>query len=76
MSETNDFPPDLLTLQRSWYAAEAAWASDPSEENRAAFSSVAAELYAHPYWAGVKNRHEAEMKLKQASRPAGESPAP
>ncbi|MFJ4192133.1 hypothetical protein [Kitasatospora sp. NPDC089509] len=68
MSDT-DFPADLLELQRRWYAAEADWAADPTEEQRAAFAAVSAELYAHPYRAGVENRHKAEMKLKQAARP-------
>ncbi|MER7850566.1 hypothetical protein ABTZ03_42305 [Kitasatospora sp. NPDC096077] len=70
MSDT-DFPADLLELQRRWFTAEADWAGDPTEETRASFSVVSAELYAHPYWAGVDNRHKAEMKLKQAARPDG-----
>ncbi|MEU4303660.1 hypothetical protein [Kitasatospora aureofaciens] len=68
MSDT-DFPADLLELQRRWYTAEADWATDPTEEKRSAFAAVGAELYAHPYWAGVENRNKAEMKLKQAARP-------
>ncbi|WBP92037.1 hypothetical protein [Kitasatospora cathayae] len=64
-----DFPADLLELQRRWYTAEADWAADPTEEKRTAFAAVGAELYAHPHWATVGNRHEAEMKLKQAARP-------
>lgn len=56
------------------YEAEAVWASDPSEDNRAAFSAVGAELYAHPYWAGVENRNKALMKLKKAGRPGTEEP--
>lgn len=68
MSDT-DFPADLLELQRRWYAAEANWAADPTEEKRSAFATVGAELYSHPYWAGVENRHKAAMKLKQAAHP-------
>ncbi|AUY53688.1 hypothetical protein [Streptomyces sp. CB01881] len=64
-----DFPADLLELQRRWYTAEADWAADPTEEKRAAFTAVGAELYAHPYWGGTDNRHKAAMKLKQAGRP-------
>ncbi|MFD4659645.1 hypothetical protein ACFWP2_28920 [Kitasatospora sp. NPDC058444] len=74
MSDTDDFPLDLLELQRRWYVAEAAWAVDPSEENRAAFSAVSAELHAHPYWAGTEDRHKAAMKLKQAGRPEAGAP--
>ncbi|MFB7678310.1 hypothetical protein ACFC26_43645 [Kitasatospora purpeofusca] len=75
MSDT-DFPADLLELQRRWYTAEADWAADPTEEKLAAFATVGAELYSHPYWATVGNRHEASMKLKQAARPApAQSPA-
>jgi hypothetical protein len=69
VSDAVDFPADLLELQRRWYTAEAGWAAEPSEETRSAFSVVGAELYAHPYWAGVENRHKVEMKLKQAGRP-------
>ncbi|MEU9047432.1 MULTISPECIES: hypothetical protein [unclassified Kitasatospora] len=68
MSDTA-FPADLLELQRRWYAAEAAWAADPTEENRLAFAAVSAELYAHSHWAETGNRHKAEMELKQATRP-------
>ncbi|OKI95113.1 hypothetical protein [Kitasatospora sp. CB01950] len=68
MSDTDDFPADLLDLQRRWYDAEAAWAADPTEEQRTAFTAVGAELRAHPYWAGAENRHKASMKLKQAAR--------
>ncbi|MET8630282.1 hypothetical protein ABZW30_42360 [Kitasatospora sp. NPDC004669] len=68
MSDT-DFPADLLELQRRWYTAEADRAADPNEEKRSAFTAVGTELYAHPYWASVKNRHQADMKLKQAARP-------
>ncbi|MFJ6770958.1 hypothetical protein ACIQOV_08320 [Kitasatospora sp. NPDC091257] len=76
MSDTDNFPHYLLELQRRWYAAEAAWAADPNEENRAAFSAVSAELHAHPHWAGVEDRHKATMKLKQAGRPqTGEATA-
>ncbi|MEU4303407.1 hypothetical protein [Kitasatospora aureofaciens] len=75
MSDT-DFPSDLLELQRRWYTAEAAWAADPTEEKRAAFAMVSAELYAHSHWASAGNRHQAEMKLKQAARPdAAQEPA-
>ncbi|MFE7530323.1 hypothetical protein ACFU7Y_32095 [Kitasatospora sp. NPDC057542] len=69
MSDAVDFPADLLELQRRWYTAEADWMADPTEEQRAAFAAVGAELYAHPYWVGVENRHKAEMKLKQAAHP-------
>ncbi|WP_030246302.1 hypothetical protein [Streptomyces sp. NRRL S-350] len=76
MSDT-DFPADLLDLQRRWYAAESDWAADPTEEKRAAFATVSAELYAHPYWAAAGNRHEAEMKLKRAARTdTDQQPAP
>ncbi|MFD8782586.1 hypothetical protein [Kitasatospora sp. NPDC059599] len=68
MSDT-DFPADLLELQQRWYTAEADWAADPSEQTRAAFAAVGAELYAHPYWASAENRHKAAMNLKQAARP-------
>ncbi|MGW7582730.1 hypothetical protein ACWGKU_28755 [Kitasatospora sp. NPDC054768] len=68
MSDT-EFPADLLELQRRWYAAEAEWSADPTEENRLAFTTIGAELYAHEHWAQVGNRHETEMKLKQAGRP-------
>ncbi|MFI6850057.1 hypothetical protein OG535_39910 [Kitasatospora sp. NBC_00085] len=44
-------------------------AADPTEETRAAFTAVGAELYSHPYWGGTENRHKATMKLKQAGRP-------
>ncbi|MFE7528544.1 hypothetical protein ACFU7Y_22905 [Kitasatospora sp. NPDC057542] len=76
MSDSIDFPADLLELQRRWYAAEAGWAAGPTEEARSAFAAVGAELYAHPYWAGVGNRHEAEMKLKQAGRPDSDASRP
>ncbi|MGA5823886.1 hypothetical protein ACPC54_39305 [Kitasatospora sp. NPDC094028] len=68
MSDT-EFPADLLELQRRWYAAEAEWSADSTEETQAAFTAVGAELYSHPYWAGAENRHKAEMRLKQAARP-------
>jgi hypothetical protein len=74
VSDTDEFPPDLLDLQRRWYEAEAVWASDPSEDNRAAFSAVGAELYSHPYWAGVDDRNKALIKLKKAGRPSTEEP--
>ncbi|MFE4398681.1 hypothetical protein ACFRPV_33110 [Kitasatospora sp. NPDC056808] len=64
-----DFPDDLLDLQRRWYEAEAAWAADPSMERRAGFAGIGGELYNHPYWAGVENRHKAAMALKAAVRP-------
>ncbi|MFE2728764.1 hypothetical protein [Kitasatospora sp. NPDC059327] len=70
MSDSSGFPEDLLALQRRWYAAEAAWAADPTEENRFALTEVGAELHAHEHWAKAGNRHEALMKLKQAARPA------
>ncbi|MEV7188234.1 hypothetical protein [Kitasatospora sp. NPDC093102] len=63
------FPSDLLELQRRCHEAEAAWAADPTEENRFAFTRVGAELYAHPFWATAGNRHEASMRLKRAARP-------
>ncbi|WP_369185849.1 hypothetical protein [Streptomyces sp. Y1] len=69
MSDT-DLPADLLELQRRWYEAETAWASDPPEKTKAAFTAVGAELHAHPHWAGVENRHQAAMKLKEAARAA------
>ncbi|MFJ8444397.1 hypothetical protein [Kitasatospora griseola] len=69
MSDTADLPSDLLELQRRWYAAEAGWASDPTDEKRIAFTAVGADLYAHPYWATAGNRHKAEMELKRAARP-------
>lgn len=69
VSDASEFPADLLDLQRRWYAAEADWVAHPTEQARSAFAAVGAELYAHPYWAGTKNRHEAEMKLKQDGRP-------
>ncbi|MFJ8628433.1 hypothetical protein ACIRD3_37120 [Kitasatospora sp. NPDC093550] len=75
MSDT-DLPADLLELQRHWYAAEADWAADPTEEKQAAFAAVSAELYSHPHWAGVDNRHQAEMELKQAGRPDTAAPQP
>ncbi|MFJ9447194.1 hypothetical protein ACIRRH_35890 [Kitasatospora sp. NPDC101235] len=68
MSDT-DFPADLLELQRRWYTAEADWAADPTAEQRAAFAAVGSELYSHEHWAKAGNRHEAEMKLKQAALP-------
>ncbi|MFF8775257.1 hypothetical protein [Kitasatospora sp. NPDC015120] len=49
MSDT-DFPTDLLGLQRHWYAVEAAWAADPTEENRFALAKVGAELHARTHW--------------------------
>lgn len=71
-----DIPADLLELQRRWYEAEADWAADPTEDKRSVFAAVGAELYAHPYWATVDNRHKATMKLKQAARPdAPQAPA-
>ncbi|MFJ9460911.1 hypothetical protein ACIRST_38310 [Kitasatospora sp. NPDC101447] len=70
-----EFPADLLELQRRWYTAEAAWATDPAEDTRTAFSKVSAELYAHSFWAGAGNRHKAETALKQAGRPATETSA-
>lgn len=69
MSDAFDFPADLLDLQRRWYAAEADWVADPTEQARFAFTAVGGELYAHPYWAGAENRHKAEMNPKQAGRP-------
>ncbi|GAB7188952.1 hypothetical protein ATKI12_8783 [Kitasatospora sp. Ki12] len=68
MSDSSGFPEDLLALQRRWYAAEADWAADPTEDKRSAFAAVGAELYSHSYWAGAENRHKAEMALKQAAR--------
>ncbi|MFF4385123.1 hypothetical protein [Kitasatospora sp. NPDC001547] len=75
MSDAIDFPADLLDLQRRWYAAEADWVADPTEQARSAFAAVGAELYAHPYWAGAGNRHKTEMALKQAGRPDDASQA-
>ncbi|MFF2549265.1 hypothetical protein ACFVUY_42825 [Kitasatospora sp. NPDC058063] len=79
MSDSSGFPEDLLALQRRWYAAEAAWAAwaaDPTEENRAAFTEVGAELHAHTHWAEAGNRHEALMRLKRAALPdAAQEPA-
>ncbi|MFJ4671583.1 hypothetical protein [Kitasatospora purpeofusca] len=72
MSDTTDFPDDLLDLQRRSYAAEAAWAADPSEEHRFAFAEAGPQLYAHPHWATAENRHKAVMGLKQAARPQTE----
>ncbi|MFJ4672684.1 hypothetical protein [Kitasatospora purpeofusca] len=72
MSDTTDFPADLLDLSRRWYAAEAAWAADPSDACRFAFAEVGAQLYAHPHWATAENRHKAVMGLKQAARPQTE----
>ncbi|MFE4398691.1 MULTISPECIES: hypothetical protein [Streptomycetaceae] len=69
MSDTHVFPADLLDLQRRWYAAEAAWVADPTEETRGVFAAVGAELYAHPHWGGVGNQYEAFMALKKAGRP-------
>ncbi|MFJ6384614.1 hypothetical protein ACIQI7_31985 [Kitasatospora sp. NPDC092039] len=51
MSDSSGLPEDLLALQRRWYAAEAAWSADPTEEQRFALAEVGAELHAHPYWA-------------------------
>ncbi|MFE7526661.1 hypothetical protein ACFU7Y_13145 [Kitasatospora sp. NPDC057542] len=68
MSDTV-FPADRLELQRHWYTAEADWAAEATEEQRAVFAAVGAELYSHEHWAGVGNRHKAEMKLKQAAHP-------
>ncbi|WP_033355501.1 hypothetical protein [Kitasatospora aureofaciens] len=68
-----EFPADLIELQRRWYAAEADWAADPTEDKRAA---VGAELHAHPHWATAANRRQAEMKLKQAARPASTAQEP
>ncbi|MFJ7913062.1 hypothetical protein [Kitasatospora sp. NPDC096204] len=77
MPDSSGFPEDLLALQRRWYAAEAAWAADPTEENRLAFTEVGAELHAHTHWAQAGNRrHEALMRLKKAARPdAAQEPA-
>ncbi|MFD5565876.1 hypothetical protein [Kitasatospora griseola] len=69
MSDTADFPIDLLNLQRRWYAAEADWAADATVEKRAQFTAIGTELYAHPYGATADNRHKAEMKLKRAGHP-------
>ncbi|MFJ5927660.1 hypothetical protein ACIQF6_34200 [Kitasatospora sp. NPDC092948] len=68
MSDTDEFPADLLDLQRRWFDVEAAWAADPTAGNRAEFGAISAELHSHPYWAGAENRHKASAKLKQAAR--------
>ncbi|MEE1825408.1 hypothetical protein PUR61_24970 [Streptomyces sp. BE20] len=64
MSDT-EFPPGLLELQRRWSAAEAAWASAPTDLTQAAFIAVGTELGAHPYWVGAENRHKAAIELKR-----------
>ncbi|WP_404870908.1 hypothetical protein ACI1MP_37250 (plasmid) [Kitasatospora griseola] len=75
MSATDDFPEDLLDLQHRWYAAEAAWAADPTEEKQHAFADIGAELHAHPYWATTDNRHKAIQKLKRAALDAAQNTA-
>ncbi|MFB7669562.1 hypothetical protein ACFC1R_37610 [Kitasatospora sp. NPDC056138] len=63
-------PADLIDLQQRWYLAEAAWADHPTEETKEAFAAVSAELYSHPYWGTVDNRHKAVVAVRKAARAA------
>ncbi|MFF2659690.1 hypothetical protein ACFVUH_20290 [Kitasatospora sp. NPDC058032] len=45
--------------------AATAWSRSPTTKT----SAIGAELHAHAHWAEAGNRHEALMRLKQATRP-------
>ncbi|MET8703504.1 hypothetical protein ABZW10_32310 [Kitasatospora sp. NPDC004723] len=42
-----------------------AWSRSPTTKT----SAIGPELHAHAHWAEAGNRHEALMRLKQATRP-------
>lgn len=73
-----DFPPDLLDLQRKFFAAEAAWeqagASGDAEATEAAYQrtqDVVVALHRHPWMreqAEAGKRYEARMALREAAR--------
>lgn len=70
-----DFPPDLVQLQRDFFAAEEAWrvaaARGDDEATNAAYREVhrlAMELHRHPWMNEVETRYQARMALREAAK--------
>lgn len=70
-----DFPPDLVQLQRDWFAAdeartEAAQSSDDEafKEAGARLQDLTMALHRHPWMNETERRVEARMALREFAR--------
>jgi hypothetical protein len=70
-----DFPDDLLSLQRDWFAADAARTTAAQGGDDEAFAEAGARLQdvtralqSHDWWTGRDDRYQARMALREGAR--------